>query len=156
MTAYTKSLMVPTHRFMAASDKTPRSLLAFQSGSKNRYSTCSLASSNALANAAPFLLDPESAPRLTPNPTVKIESSVDRMNRFSMSTLSPAAAAAATMPASSAATSRNTPLLYSRSARVVNSKLATFRWCRHLAPSTLKIPSPRRSSSTPWVIGPLP
>jgi hypothetical protein len=54
---------VRTDRFMAASDEMLRSFLAFQSGSKNRYSTCSLASSNALANAAPSWLDPDSPPR---------------------------------------------------------------------------------------------
>lgn len=96
---------------MAASDEKFRNLLAFQNGSKKRCSTCSLASSNALANAAPSSLDPDSTPRLTPNPTLKMESSVDRISSSCMSSFSPAAAAAATMPASSAAVSRNTPVL---------------------------------------------
>ena len=81
MTAYTKSLMVRTERFMAASDEMLKNLLTFQNRSKNRYSTCSLASSNALANAAPSLLHPDREPRLTPNPILKMESSVERISR---------------------------------------------------------------------------
>ena len=103
--------MVRTERFMAASDAMLKNRFTFQNRSKKRYSTCSLASSNALANAAPSSLDPDSTPRLTPNPTLKMESSVERISR-SESSLSPLPrAAAATMAASSAAVSRNTALL---------------------------------------------
>ena len=104
--------MVRTERFMAASDAMLKNRFTFQNRSKKRYSTCSLASSNALANAAPSSLDPVREPRLTPKPISKMESSVERIRRSEMSSLSPAPrAAAATMPASSAAVSRNTALL---------------------------------------------